>query len=106
MDLLSLSCRMICPEQTRVMHLMEQHPNDLSLGFDACTCGEILNIRSGSDLYSRVKYCSDAYGRTSRTACYDSEEGEEDTAMESPSIGVLQLCDDDFDTEDGKASQR
>jgi hypothetical protein len=69
--------------------------------------GAKFNIRSGSDLYStsprQVLLRTPIGNGTLRTACYDSEEGEEDTAMDFTFIcALLQLCDDDFDTEDGK----
>jgi hypothetical protein len=117
MDLLkSFNMDDLPEQQTRVMHLMEQHPNfDLSLGFDACcTCGtkfgpSVLEVTCTA--CRRVKYCSDACRQQDAAVAPPAtiqEEGEEDTALGHTSIicALLQLCDDDFDTEDNKGTQR
>jgi hypothetical protein len=95
------------------MHLMEQHPNfDLSLGFDALHLWcEILNIRSGSDVRAcrRVKYCSDAVDKQDVAVAPPAtiqKKAKKILGHTSIICALLQLCDDDFDTEDGKASQR
>jgi hypothetical protein len=103
-------------QQTRTMHLMAQHPNfDLSLGFDACcTCGTKFGptVQEVTCMAcSRVKYCSDACRQQDATVVPPAmiqEDDEEDTALGHTSIicALLQLCDDDFDAEDNKGTER
>jgi len=89
-------------QQTKMMHLMEQHPEEefnLQLGFDACcTCGTPFQPSStvvDCPSCQRVSYCSEACRQ--QDAASEEAEEETETAMGHSSIicTLLRLCNND-----------
>lgn len=114
MDLLAaLNIDELPEQQTRMMEIMERHPDlDVRLGFDACcTCAKLLDPDTAvrCPLCHRVEYCSetcrDQDARASSLAAADAEGDVLDHAAGHSSVlcALLKLCQDDDDVEQGVA---
>lgn len=118
MDFLdSLNVEELPEQQTRMLHLLEEHPDfQLQLGFDACcSCGKPVAASPAAVIQCRhcrrVNYCSEACrdedaNASSRTAVVadGGEEEEGETALGHSAIvcSLLNLCNDDDAVDEGE----
>lgn len=109
MDILaSLNIDELPEQQTRMMHLMDEHPDfEFKLGFDACcTCGKGLESVIICRGCKRVRYCSedclqeDATFISPSVTQENDEESERAMGHTSVICTLLQTCNDDEDVED------
>jgi len=114
MDFLaSLNVEDLPEQQTRMLHLLEAHPDfQLRLGFDACcACGKDISTSVACRNCHRVRYCSEQCRHEDANVVPDSssnnedEEGGGETALGHSAVvcSLLKLCNDD-DAVDDKAT--
>jgi len=123
MDFLaSLNVEDLPEQQTRMLHLLEEHPDfQLQLGFDACcACGKPVDVAATASSTviqcrhcRRVNYCSEACrhedantSNTSSTVAVAEGGGEEEGEMalghSAMVCSLLNLCNDDEAIDEGE----
>ena len=113
MDVLrSLNLEELPEQQTRMAHLVEEHPDfQFKLGFDSCcTCGQPEPTLMCPNC-QRVKYCSHNCMQKDTIAFTEADiesDPNQDTAMGHSSIvcTLLQTCNDDEDVEAGNSQNQ